>query len=76
MYNIGGPDIYRYVFQDLDEALKIQHLKRVPPRQESLLFTRKKTSFMKEADLKDMFNRAFKSVLPQLFWYILTLLTL
>jgi len=29
---------------------------------------------MKQADLRDMFNRAFKSVLPQLLWYILTLL--
>jgi len=29
---------------------------------------------MKQADLRDMMNRAFKSVLLQLFWYILTLL--
>jgi len=29
---------------------------------------------MKQADLRDMFNRAFKSVLPQLFCFILTLL--
>lgn len=29
---------------------------------------------MKQADLRDMFSRAFKIVLPQLFWYVLTLL--
>jgi hypothetical protein len=39
VYNIGGPDTYRYVFHDFDEILKIQ---KVAPRQEFLLFTRKK----------------------------------
>jgi hypothetical protein len=28
---------------------------------------------MKETDLRDMFNNAFKSVLPQLLWYVLTI---
>jgi hypothetical protein len=43
VYNIGDPDMYRYVFHDIDEFLKIQHLKKVAPRLELLLFIRKKT---------------------------------
>jgi hypothetical protein len=70
VYNNGGLDIYRYVFHEIDEFLKIQHLKR----QEFLLFTRiKEPSLMKEADLRDMFDNAFKSVLSQLLWYVLAI---
>jgi hypothetical protein len=45
------------------KILIIQHLRRVVPRQKFFYFTRKKkTSSMKQADLRDMFKKAFESV--------------
>jgi hypothetical protein len=37
------------------EILLIRHLRRVVPRAEVLLFTRKKASAMKQADVRDIY---------------------
>lgn len=44
------------------------------PKAGIFAFCHKKASLMKQTDLRDMFNRAFKSVLPQMLRYIPTLL--
>jgi hypothetical protein len=40
----------------------IKHLTRAVPRSEVLFFTKKKVSSMKEADIKEMFKEASKSI--------------
>jgi hypothetical protein len=46
------------------EILIIQHLRKVVPRWEVLLFTTKKFSSMQQEDLRDMFRKASDSVCP------------
>jgi len=44
------------------EILIIWHLGRLVPRTEVLLFTRQTASSMKQAHLRDMFKKTYKSV--------------
>ena len=47
---------------DNSEILIIQHLRRVVPRPEFLLFANKRASSVKQADLRDMLKKASNSV--------------
>ena len=54
------------------EILIFEHINRVVPKPEDLLFTRKKGSSKKEADFRDIFKMDSKVSVLQSLWSLLT----
>ena len=50
------------LLSDNSKILIIQYMRRVVPRMQVLLFTRKKASSIKQADLRNMFRKSSKNV--------------